>query len=169
MAGGSKKWVLSEGEDRYRRGLYTYWRRAAPYPGFMNFDAPSREACTVSRSRTNTPLQALTVMNDPVYVEAAATLAVRVLTDRSDADLEAQLTWAFRRCVARSPATDELRVLADLYRQQLAGYQADPEAARDMAQQAAGNLPPGVSVEALAAWTVVANVLLNLDEVLTKG
>jgi hypothetical protein len=108
---GTRDYVQSAGADNYRRGLYTYWRRSIPYAGFTVFDAPSREVCTVRRPRTNTPLQALALMNDPVYVEAARALAQRILS-RGGADLDARLRYAFRLVLARDPTASERAVLA---------------------------------------------------------
>jgi hypothetical protein len=179
----NEKWQTASGEDRYRRGLYTFWKRTAPYPSFLSFDAPSREFCVVRRPRTNTPLQALTLLNDPVYVEAAQALARRIVHDGGD-NAASRATHGFRLVLAREPQTKELEQLAALYETQLTHYRQDAKAAEAMAgkpgsDQAndkgekdkqkdasadAANPPP---VE-LAAWTVVANVLLNLDEAVTK-
>ncbi len=138
------RWKESEGDDRHRRGLYTFWRRTAPYPTTMIFDAPTRDVCTVNRSRTDTPLQALATLNDPVYVEAAEALARRMIAAAGDD--AARIERGFRWCVARAPdATERDRLLALLARSR-AGAKDD-----------------------VAAYTVVANVLLNLDETLTKG
>lgn len=152
------RWMTSEGEDRYRRAIYTYWRRSAPYPQFVSFDAPPRQVACTRRARTNTPLQALNTLNDPVFVEAAAGLARRVL-ERTDAD---RLEFAVRACVCRGPTPEERDRLAALLRLQLENFRSDPQAAAKLAGGAAES-------EELAAWTVVCNVLLNLDEVLTNG
>jgi len=152
------RWMTSEGEDRYRRAIYTYWRRSAPYPQFVSFDAPPRQVACTRRARTNTPLQALNTLNDPVFVEAAAGLARKVLV-RPDAD---RLEFAVRACVCRGPTGEERGRLGALLRQQLENFRNDPQAAAKLADGAAES-------EELAAWTVVCNVLLNLDEVLTNG
>jgi hypothetical protein len=156
------RWQTSPGEDRYRRGLYTFTRRTAPYPGLTVFDAPSREFCTARRVRTNTPLQALTTLNDPVFFEAARALAARTLKEAAAAP-EERAAHAFRLCTARRPQHPELAPLLSFEERQLARFKADPEAARAVA----GPAPAGEAAE-LAAWTMVANVLLNLDETLTK-
>jgi len=156
------RWQLSDGEDRYRRAVYTFARRTAPYPGLTVFDAPSREFCTARRVRTNTPLQALTTLNDPVFFEAARALAARTLKEAAAAP-EERAALAFRLCTARRPKPPELAPLLSFEERQLARFRADPEAARAVAGAAA----PGEAAE-LAAWTMVANVLLNLDETLTK-
>ena len=156
----------SAGDDRYRRGIYTVWRRSSPYPSFVAFDAPDRGACTVKRPRTNTPLQALTLMNDPVYVEAAAALAGCVLTDGPDGGERGRIVFAFRRCLARQPTSEEVRILENVYREELTRYQADPAAARKLLED--WRRPDDVNLPQLAAWFQVARVLLNLDEVITK-
>jgi len=170
----SDKWVESSDEDRYRRGVYTFVRRTSAYPSLLTFDAPSREFCTVRRVRTNTPLQALTTLNDPVFFEAARALAARVRKEAA-ADPQARATYAFRLCVSRPPTQAELARLVAFYRQQLERYRGDPRAAdavlggpvAKVASTAAA--PAADSADAdLAAWTMVANVLLNLDETITK-
>jgi len=176
------QWTTSTGEDRYRRGLYTFWRRTSPYPTFMSFDAPSREACIVRRSRTNTPLQALATLNDPAFVETARALARRMLseaptgaqaaTTAGPADaavIAARATHGFRLCLARAPRTAELEQLVALYQQELAHYRDHTDAATELAigKEGAEN-PDKIDISQWAAWTVVANVLLNLDATLTK-
>jgi hypothetical protein len=144
--GGQKyDYLVSPGEDRYRRGLYVVLKRSAPYPSFVNFDASARLACTVKRSRSNTPLQALTLLNDPVHVEAAQAFARRIVAELPDAPLEARLRHAFRLAVARLPKDGELQILRTLFD----------------AQRAA--------TSETAAWQAVAAALLNLDEAITKG
>jgi hypothetical protein len=132
-------YYLSAGEDLFRRGVYTIWRRSAHYPSFANFDAPNRGACTVRRQSSNTPLQALTLMNDPAYVEMAHAFAGRVQADAGDTDLRAQLEYAFRLALARPPDSEELEVLTETH--------------------AAGGPEP---------WFDVATTLLNLHETITK-
>jgi hypothetical protein len=135
----------------------------------MSFDAPSREFCVVRRPRTNTPLQALTILNDPVYVEAAQALASKIAAQgRSTA--EDRVTYGFRACVARAPQPHERERLVQLYHQQVARFQADPAAAAKIVTPlGAFASAPGEGLAETAAWTVVANVLLNLDEMVTKG
>ncbi len=154
------QWVNSTGGDAYRRGIYTFWRRTAPYPSFVNFDAPSREFCAVRRIRTNTPLQALSTLNDPAFFVMAKALGAR-LAARDGGSVRERATLGFRLCVSRRPEGKELDEMVILYTRQLARFQADPRAARELAGDAAD---PSFA----AAWTVVANVLLNLDEALTK-
>jgi hypothetical protein len=156
----------SEGEDRYRRGLYTVWRRSSPYPSFVAFDAPDRAACVVQRPRTNTPLQALTLMNDPVYVEAAVALAGRMLNDRDGLSLRERLVYGFRLCLGRQPEEDEIAVLDRVYRRALARYEGDPAAARQVLKGAGQQ--NGADPVQNAAWFQVATVFLNLDEMIMK-
>jgi hypothetical protein len=166
----SDRWIESKGGDQFRRGLYTFWRRSAPYPAFIAFDAPSRDVSCERRSRTNTPLQALATLNDPAFVQPAAALARRILTD-SKPTAHDRATLAFRLVLARKPLPAELDHLLELYRENITRYRHDADAAKAMAQAeldtlgGAGNLDKAE----LAAWTVVANVLLNLDETVTKG
>ncbi|MCA9099764.1 MAG: DUF1553 domain-containing protein, partial [Planctomycetales bacterium] len=164
--GGDIDWTTSEGEDRHRRGLYTNWRRSNPYPSMAAFDAPNREVCTVRRSRTNTPLQALVTLNDTVYIEAAQGLARRTIA--RDGDTLDRAGYAFRLCLARPPSDEERAALAALYVETLAHYTDDHDAAIEMATVPLGPAPDGVDVADLAAWTVVSNVLLNLDELFLK-
>ena len=164
--GGGIDWKTSTGEDRYRRGLYTTWRRSNPYPSMATFDAPNREVCTVRRDRTNTPLQALVTMNDPVYVEAAQSLSRKMFSSgEAAAD---RLKTGFELCLSRPPTQEELVRLVKLFDQVRARYAEDAELARKMATDPIGAVPEGVDVADLAALTIAGNVLLNLDEMLMK-
>jgi hypothetical protein len=168
----SDQWMTSDGEDRYRRGLYTFWRRTSPYPAMIAFDATSREICTVRRIRTNTPLAALVTLNDPAFVEAAQALAHQTIDAGGD-DLIERITYLFRRCLVRPPNREEIESIAALYNSVLDHYREKPAAARQMAgtSDGADSEPADEEQEAevLAAWTVIGNMLLNLDETLTKG
>ncbi|MCG3128693.1 MAG: hypothetical protein CHACPFDD_03583 [Phycisphaerae bacterium] len=167
MIYSNDRWENSAGEDRYRRGLYTFWRRTAPYPSFVSFDAPSREVACARRPRTNTPLQALTTLNDPAFVEAAAALARRVI-DEGGPETAARLALAFRLTVARRPTPMETERLTQLLESQRGYYERDAAAATALI--ASGMVgPPEPALPEVAAWTVVANVLLNLDEFITKS
>jgi hypothetical protein len=167
VGGDRVTYEVSEGEDAWRRGIYTVWKRSSPYPSFMNFDATARAACTVRRSRSNTPLQALTLLNDPVYVDAARGLAKRVLTERPEASTADRIRHAFQLCVARAPDALEVSLLGRLFEQQAAVYAADEKAAKALAGKFAP--PTGVSMGEFAAWHAVATALLYLDESITKG
>lgn len=166
--GGSTDWKNSTGADRYRRGIYTEWRRSMPYPSMATFDAPSREVCTLDRGRTNTPLQALVTLNDPVFVEAAQALARRSFRELDEVTDGERLTWAFRRVLLRPPLAEEVDALQSLLDKMRQRYSEQPEEATKLATDPLGPVPPefGVPVTELAAWTVVGNVLLNLDETL---
>jgi Protein of unknown function (DUF1553)/Protein of unknown function (DUF1549)/Planctomycete cytochrome C len=152
------KWVESKGEDRYRRGLYVFVRRTSPYPSMTAFDAPSREACTVRRIRTNTPLQALTTLNDPAFFEAAQKLAQRIL-EQGGPDTGSRAVYGFRLVTARRPAAKELESLLSSFEKERRHFDSNPDEAR----QICGKPDPE-----LAAWSVLSNVLLNLDETLTR-
>ncbi len=164
---GRWKWTQSSGTDLYRRGLYTFWRRTTFYPSFQVFDAPTREYCIVDRPRTNTPLQALVTLNDPVFVEAARVFGQRILQEGGDS-LSQKLAYAFRLCVSRPPSDRELQVLERLYAAHLARYQADGAAAKALADNGSAPRPENLPVAELAAWTAMGNVLLNLDETITR-
>ena len=165
--GSGIDWQTSAGEDRYRRALYTTWRRSSPYPSMATFDAPNREVCTVRRVRTNTPLQALVTLNDPVYVEAAQALARRVVSAGGPTAAD-RAKYAFRLCVSRPPHDDEQARLVQLYEKTLARLSGRADEAQKLASDPLGPAPEGMNVTELAAWTVVGNVLLNLDETLMK-
>jgi hypothetical protein len=164
----SDKWEISKGEDKYRRGLYTFWRRTSPYPAFMSFDAPSRELICTRRPRSNTPLQALTTLNDPAYVEASEALARRMMTEAKGGDAD-RAAYGFRLCVARVPKKNEVKRLLELYQTELTRYKQDGKAAEQLSTTELGKPKEKIDLDELAAWTVVANVLLNLDETITKG
>jgi len=165
---GMDEWPASEGPDLHRRSVYTFWRRVCTYPTFATFDAPSRDVCTARRPRTNTPLQALAALNDPAFLEAARALAQRVMLE-GGASPERQVEFAFRVCLARSPSKAEHRRLLAFYQEQLRGFQLDPGAAETLLQAGGGERPAQLETSRWAAWMMVANVLLNLDEALTKG
>lgn len=157
----------SSGDDLYRRGLYTTWRRTGHYPSFATFDAPSREVCTVTRERSNTPLQALVLLNDPVFVEAAQALA-RLSMVQGGPVFADRIDTACERTLGRLPDDRERAVLRALYDDAFARAQEDPDAAGLLATDPRGPLPEGMTVEDASAMTVVCNVLLNLDEVINR-
>ena len=164
--GSSTDWETSAGDDRYRRGIYTTWRRSNPYPSMATFDAPNREVCTLKRGRTNTPLQCLVTLNDPVFVEAAQALARRSI--QHSEVIEDRINFAFRTCLLRPPRTAELQALIDLYNDSHARLLKQREAAEKLATVPLGELPADIDVFEAAAMTVVGNVLLNLDEMILK-
>lgn len=157
-------WDTSTDGQQYRRALYTWWKRTAPYPSMLTFDAPRRGVCVERRPRTNTPLQALVTLNDPVYVQCAAALGRRMVME-VEGDAHRRAAFGFELCVARQPTRGELDQLVELYRDNLAIYQRDTEAAANLIGE---NSAPGGDLAEHAAWSVVGNVLLNLDETLTK-
>lgn len=164
--GSGTDWETSSGEDRYRRALYTTWRRTNPYPSMSTFDAPSREVCLVRRERSNTPLQALVTLNDPVYIEAAQALARRMIkAGEAPAD---KARHGFRLCLSRNPTDQELAGLIGLYTKTHERFRSDSAKAKEMATQPLGAIPEGFDITEVAAWTVVGNVLLNLDEMLMR-
>jgi len=164
--GGGIDWKTSDGEDKYRRGLYTTWRRSNPYPSMATFDAPNREVCTVRRVRTNTPLQALVTLNDPVYVESAQALARRIINVGNTPAERA--TLGFRLVLARPPSADELARLVKLYEESREKFAKNEKEAIRLATEPLGPASKDMAIVDLAAWTVVGNVLLNLDETLMK-
>ena len=164
--GSATDWQTSKGEDRYRRGIYTTWRRSSPYPSMAQFDAPNREVCTVRRIRTNTPLQALVTLNDPVYVEAAQALARHMIAGSQDP--VRRIEHAYQRVLIRNPSASEVDRLIALANQAAATFAQAPDEAMKMANDPLGGLDETADVVDHAAWTVVANVILNLDELLMK-
>ena len=167
---GQREWQTSEGEDRYRRGIYVFLRRTIPYPSLATFDAPSRESCTPRRFRTNTPLQAFVTLNDPAFVEAAQALARRIVTEGGQSVRE-RVEHGLWLCLQRPPRAEQIEVLAELFECELEHFRtdADAEAALALATDPLGPLPDGTDAAELAAWTVVANVLLNLDAALVRS
>ncbi len=165
---GERTWQTSTGEDRYRRGLYTFWRRTVPYPSMATFDAPSREICTMRRLPTNTPLQALVTLNDPVYLELAQALGRRIVKE-GGITTESRIQYALNLVTGRPARAEQAVTLQQLYTEELAHYRTAPDDAKKLATEPLGVLPEGMDAAEQAVWTVVANVLLNLDSVLTKG
>jgi hypothetical protein len=161
--GGGTDWLASKGEDRHRRGIYTRWRRSNPYPSMATFDAPNREVCTLRRPRTNTPLQALVLLNDPVYLEAAQALGRRMVRDGGSTDAD-RIIHGFRLVFTRFPTQAEVDRLAALLATVRERYAANPKAATTLATNPLGPLPAGADPIDMAAWTTAASVMLNLDE-----
>ena len=168
LAGG-EDYEVGEGSDLYRRSLYTFWKRAVPPPSMMLFDSAGREACTVRSVRTNTPLQALNRMNDGTYMEASRALAVRALAEAGSGSNE-RLRHIFRLATARQPSDAEANILQSGYGYHLDRFQGDPEAARDLVGSSAskGSGKMAVPETELAAYSMMASLVLNLDETITK-
>lgn len=165
---GERTWTTSPGEDKYRRGLYTLWRRTVPYPSMAAFDAPSREICTVRRVRTNTPLQAFVTLNDPVYVEASQALGRRLVREGGVTPVE-RVRYGLELVLARPAQAAQIDQLVALFESEKSYYSQHEVEAVDLATNPLGPLAEGQTAADLAAWTVVGNVLLNLDGVLTKN
>jgi len=156
------------GESLYRRSIYTFWKRTAPPPSMSTLDAPSRENCTVQRSRTNTPLAALALMNDEQFVEAARHLAQRTMLEGGRTD-EEHATFAFQAATSRKPSPAELEIILDTFQVNLKKFEADRESATKLISVGESKRNVDLDASRLAAWTMIANMLLNLDETVTKG
>jgi Protein of unknown function (DUF1553) len=159
-----REWKASEGPERYRRGLYTYFWRSAPHPGLVVFDAPDATSACTRRNRSNTPLQALTLLNDQAYLEFAQGLASRVLRESSSSDA-GRIDFAFRLCLGRPARPGEAEVIGRLVERQRASFKLSPQDAKTMAPTV---MPPGMEAPEGAAWTTAARALLNLDEFITR-
>jgi hypothetical protein len=164
---GTDDYVQDRDEGLYRRSLYTFWKRTAAPPSMVTFDSASREACTVRETRTNTPLQALTLMNDVTYVEASRALAQRVMTDGGTTP-EERLSLAFRLATARWPKPAERKVLLAGFQHHWAEYHKDPKAAVKLISAGEFPIDEKLDVCELAAYTTMANLILNFDETITK-
>jgi hypothetical protein len=162
------KYSQDHGDALYRRSLYIFWKRTAPPPCMTTFDAPSREQCRARRERTDTPLQALLMLNDPQYFEAARHLGYRMLREGGTNDTERD-GYGFRLATARPPTGNEADALADTLVAQRAHYAADPDAAKKAIAVGESPVPDDVAPAELAAYTMMANLILNLDEVVTKN
>ncbi len=167
VGGQRYEYEVSPGDEKYRRGLFVVWKRGAPYPSFVNFDANARMACRVKRPRSNTPLQALTLMNDPVYVEAAMAFARRVLTEKPGASVEERIAHAFRLATGRAPRSREVAALAALVATERKARSQDAKGTKEFV--GAFELPKDVGADEFVAWYAVAAALLNLDETISKG
>ncbi len=163
-----RDYSADRGESLYRRGLYTHWQRTFLHPSLMAFDAPSREECTVNRVSSNTPLQALVLLNDPIYVETSRVFAQNILK-QGGGTIDGQINWAFTRALSRKPALQERRLLADLYWKTLMRFQRDPASAKELINIGDAPPPKALSAPALAAMTTVARAILNLHETITRN
>lgn len=162
-----REWENSTGEDQYRRGIYTWWQRTFPQPSLLAFDAPSREECVAERTRSNIPQQALVLLNDPSYVEAARVYAESILRE-GGATIESRLRWAYSRALTRAPRAEEVRILSELLWKHRNQYQANPQDARSLVNMGQAPAHKGLNVADLAGWTSVARTILNLPEVITR-
>jgi hypothetical protein len=162
------EYSASRGDDLYRRGVYTFWQRTFLHPSMVNFDAPTREECTVNRVNSDTPLQALDLLNDPIYVEAARVFAQHILNDGGRTAPQ-RLDWAFFRALSRKPTPAERRTLAALYSKNLARFQAAPDDAKQLIRVGDAPLASSAPPAELAAMTTVARAILNLHETITRN
>lgn len=162
-----KNWIDAEGEDRFRRGIYTYLKRTTPYPSFTSFDAGSGEVCLVRRIRTNTPLQALITLNDPVYLEAAAALANRMIS--SSTDIQERIHAGLRLSLIRPITDNDAQPLLKLLNDAIKAYEADPKQAEQLIASARGTCPPNMPPHEYAAWIIASSTILNLDEFLSRN
>ncbi|HKQ91779.1 MAG TPA: DUF1553 domain-containing protein, partial [Blastocatellia bacterium] len=167
LAYGGFKWENATGEDRYRRGMYTFWKRTVPYPSMLVFDSPNGDFSCARRVRSNTPLQALTTLNDTVFVEAAQALAMRIWKN-GGADDRSKMNYAFRLCVSREPDQFEMQKLIELLEDQKKYFEGRTSAAVYVAATDPNRMPEDVDLHKVAPWTMVARVLLNMDETITK-
>jgi mono/diheme cytochrome c family protein len=164
----TREWQNDTGDGLYRRGLYTHWQRSFLHPSLLAFDAPTREECVVERPRSNVPQQALALLNDPTYVEAARTFAERVIRE-GGSDAPRRLSWAFEQALSRKPGAEEVRVLTALLEKHGKKYAEDKEAAKKLVGTGARSVPTDLNASELAAWTSVARVILNLHETITRS
>jgi hypothetical protein len=160
-------YVQDKGESLYRRSLYTYWKRTVTPPFMANFDSPNREVCTVYEGRTDTPLQALNLMNDVTFLEASRKLAERMIRE-GGASPNQRLDYGYRLLLARSPRPKERAVLLRTLQQFQSSYNDDAMAASEFVSYGDSLRAPGVNADSLAAYTAVASLMLNLDETITK-
>ena len=161
-----EKYAPDAGDGIYRRGMYTFWKRTCPPPGMTTFDAPDREFCLIRRARTNTPLQALVLLNDPTFVEAARVLAERVLVESTTDD--ERIAAAFQICVSRQPTAHERRILSETLQLARERFRQDRTAAEKLLSVGRSATQQSLAIEELAAWTTVTSLLLNLDETISK-
>jgi hypothetical protein len=164
---GGFKWPETKGEDRYRRGLYTYWKRSLPFPSLAAFDVPSGETSCPIRTRSNTPLQALTTLNERTFVEAAQAMGLRVLKEGGESNRR-KIIYAFRLATGRNPGSDEVRKLLKFWEEQYDYFENRTADALEVAVPDIKNLPQDVNLHRVAAWAMVSRALLNLDETVTK-
>jgi hypothetical protein len=163
-----REYVQSTGTDLYRRSVYTHWQRTFTHPSLVAFDAPSREECTAVRVNSNTPIQALVLLNDPIYVEAARVFAERIVR-QGGSRFGSRLEWAYRQALQREPRPEERRLLEGFYRKELERFQHDLEAARRLISVGDAPLRPHGRLTVQAAWTSVARALLNVHETITRN
>ncbi|HKS37993.1 MAG TPA: DUF1553 domain-containing protein, partial [Verrucomicrobiae bacterium] len=163
----TRTYEADKDEGQYRRGLYTWWQRTFLHPSMLAFDAPSREECAAERNRSNIPQQALVLLNDPTYVEAARAFAARIFRE-GGSDETARINWAWREALSRAPRSDEIRTVRTLLDKHLMEYRRDPSGAAALLKVGLSPAPKEIDPVELAAWTNVARVILNLHETITR-
>jgi hypothetical protein len=165
----TRTYPTSVGPDQYRRGLYTWWQRSYVHPSMLAFDAPTREECAADRVRSNIPQQALVLLNDPTYVEAARAFAARILQECAETTPAARLTWAYQQALQRAPRAEEQAVLEALLKKQLEEYKKAPADAAELLKVGQSPAPANLNAAELAAWTNVARAIFNLHETFTRS
>jgi hypothetical protein len=163
-----RDYAAEYGDKLYRRGLYTHWQRSYLHPSLLAFDAPSREECTVNRVSSNTPLQALVMLNDPTYLEASRVFAQNILKQKT-VKIESQIGWAIEKTLGRIGSPEEIKILTDLYNKNLARYQKDSVAANEFISIGDTPVAKELNPARLAAMTIVARAILNLHETITRN
>jgi hypothetical protein len=163
-----REYSASRGADLYRRGLYTEWQRTFLHPSLLNFDAPTREECVVNRVSSNTPLQALDLLNDPIFVEAARVFAQHILENGGN-NIDRQIEWAFEQAVDREPTGREREILAQLHQRSVARFRTSPDDAREFVNVGETPVAANVKPADLAAMTTVARAILNMHETITRN
>jgi hypothetical protein len=163
-----REYSASHGDDLYRRGLYTEWQRTFLHPSLLNFDAPTREECVVNRVSSNTPLQALDLLNDPIFVEAARVFAQNIL-ENGGHKLDQQINWAFERAVSRAPTEREAQILESLHQQSIAKFSQSPMSAKQFTSVGESPVAAKLKPADLAAMTTVARAILNMHETITRN
>jgi hypothetical protein len=164
----SREYVADRDESQYRRGLYVWRQRTFPHPSLLAFDAPSRESCIAERARSNIPQQALVLLNDPTYVEAARVFALRILTECKGTTVQ-RLAWAWQQALQRDPSDEEMKTMCELLNERLEDYRADAASADALLKIGYAPIPAALDTTELAAWTHIARVLLNLHETITRS
>ena len=164
----SQVFVQDHGEKLYRRSMYTYWKRTVPPPSMVSFDAPNRELCTLQRAITNTPLQALVLLNDPQFVEASRALGERIM-QQDLPDIASRIAFAFKLATSREPTTEELAILSKAYQRAVGEFRAQPELAMEYLAVGESDRDSKIDPVEHAAWASVASMILNLSETVTKG
>jgi len=162
------QFVQDQGDKNYRRSLYTYWKRSAPPPNMLTFDAPTREKCLVQRSRTNTPLQALVTLNDPQFVEMARVFGQSIMNS-THTSLEQKIDYAYTWVTSHPPEASIREEIIELYKNRLELFRKNPERVQSLLQVGSAPIPQNLDPSEIAAWSIIGSLLLNLDETLTKG